>query len=305
MDPVSLAVGGLLALVFGVAIFNSDDDDSSSDGGTQENSAGLTLDPETGTVTGTDDDDTITTAALGDSPADYLVVNAGAGDDTVVADPEGINDPEIWVDGGDGDDVLTVIGAFNSRTEGGAGDDVLNVSPTAAGAYGGEGNDTINYDDSHRVTFEDTRVHGGAGDDVINGTMDTTAYHSRVNFYTGDGADEMNLTLDLDDVVIETDHLGELMFDGSMNVTSVQDFDPQNDILTIDPTSHLDGSGMLNGQTAEITYTGYDVTEDELGTLVTLNYDAVSASETLNMTLTVHLFGVTDVPADAIRIVTG
>lgn len=85
------------------------------------------------------------------APADYLVVNAGAGDDHVVADPEGINDPEIWVDGGDGDDVLTVIGAFNSRTEGGAGDDVLNVSPTAAGAYGGEGNDAVD-SDSHSVT---------------------------------------------------------------------------------------------------------------------------------------------------------
>lgn len=89
-----------------------------------------------------------------------------------------------------------------------------------------------------------------------------------------------------------------------INQHAVQDFDPQNDILTIDPTSHLDGSGMLNGQTAEITYTGYNVAEDELGTLVTLNYPR-RIHETLNMTLTVHLFGVTDVPADAIRIVTG
>lgn len=69
MDPVSLAVGGLLALVFGVAIFNSDDDKLQLRWRHPENSAGLTLDPETGTVTGTMMINyTITTAALGDGP---------------------------------------------------------------------------------------------------------------------------------------------------------------------------------------------------------------------------------------------
>lgn len=304
MDPLALVAGGILAAILGVAIFDDDDDDNNSDDTDTdvENSEGLTLDEATGTVTGTDDDDVITTSVLGDSPDTYGVVYGGAGDDTILADPG------YEAHGEEGDDVLTVIGAYGGVTDGGAGDDVLNVAPLSSVVLGGEGNDTINYNDLNRGWDEGNQIDAGDGDDVINSHMNVGASWSGVALETGDGTDEVNLTLDLEDVSIDSESGTEFVFDGSGLVASVADFDPQNDVLTIDPTAYLDtgdGDAELNGEAADISYTGYEVVEDDAGTTVFLNYDAISSSETVEMALQVRLTGATGIPADGIRIITG
>ena len=241
----------------------------------------------------------ITPTLLGDSVDDYYSVHAGAGDDTVVADPG------FEAYGEDGDDVLTVTDAYGGVTDGGAGDDVLNVTPISSVVLGGEGNDTINYDDTHRGWEEGNRIDAGNGDDVINAHMEVGISASGAPVSTGDGADEVNLTIAADNVEIDTESGNGYVFDGNQEILLVSDFDAQNDILTIDPTTHNGETATLNGQAAQLTYTGYEVTEDDNGTTVILSYDAVSASETQEMTLNVRLSGATGVPADAIRVITG
>ncbi|RCW85148.1 hypothetical protein [Paracoccus lutimaris] len=296
MDPVSLVVGGMLAVVFGVAIFNSDDDDSGSDDSTPENSEGLTLDPETGTVTGTDGDDMITTEALASPEDAYGNVNAGAGNDTVVADFGG----EIL--GGAGDDILTVETIYSGLVDGGEGDDIINVEPITGDIFGGEGNDTVNYDGVRTARDELVVIDTGAGDDVINAERYLDILTSAPEFVTGDGSDQINIEFDLSNGALSTDLTSGVLVGGTRLMATVTDFDAANDILTIDPTAHLDDDATLDGAPATITYNDYELVEDEDGTTIILNYTVASASQTLPMTLEVALTGATGIPADAIQI---
>ncbi|WP_147273286.1 calcium-binding protein [Paracoccus lutimaris] len=147
-----------MALLFSVAIFNGDDDSPATDRDADE----LTLDPETGTVTGTGGDDVIDLDEPGSSTDGYMNVSAGGGNDTVTSEHGGM------IFGEAGDDLLTVLNDNGGVTDGGAGNDVLNVTPIAGQVLGGEGNDTINYDGNESLPETGITVDAGAGDDVVN-----------------------------------------------------------------------------------------------------------------------------------------
>jgi Ca2+-binding RTX toxin-like protein len=102
------------------------------------------------------------------SKVNKIVVNAGAGDDTVTMDAD-IEVPAT-MNGGDGDDRLT----------GGAGADVLNGQNGWNFLYGGAGNDTLNAGGG----AYSCELHGGSGDDrLVGGTHTVTGLY-------GDGGDD-------------------------------------------------------------------------------------------------------------------
>ncbi|MDQ3741203.1 MAG: hypothetical protein M3389_09705, partial [Actinomycetota bacterium] len=75
-------------------------------------------------------------------------------DPTEVRCAIGENGPRVWVELGDGDDELTVVGALESKVDGGAGNDVVK---------GGDGPDKLRGDD------HDDTLDGGAGTDDVDG----------------------------------------------------------------------------------------------------------------------------------------
>jgi Ca2+-binding RTX toxin-like protein len=73
---------------------------------------------------------------------DRLIVNAGAGDDVVVASGLSATAIQLTEDGGDGADVL-IGGRGNDNLLGGAGDDILIGGPGQDILDGGLGNNIL------------------------------------------------------------------------------------------------------------------------------------------------------------------
>ncbi|HWE97503.1 MAG TPA: hypothetical protein VG269_26330 [Tepidisphaeraceae bacterium] len=97
----------------------------------------------------------------GDNKADVSISGAG-GNDTIVVDTLTDTAPTSFIDGGDGNDFIIVLGGNNSVVYGGNGDDTL----ASAGGMdmlidGGNGKDTI-------IAFSnDSIVTGGNGTDFV------------------------------------------------------------------------------------------------------------------------------------------
>ncbi len=117
-----------------------------------------------------------------------LIINAGAGDDTVVVNnpdrPDSANDLDtVTVNGGDGNDVIrfealpdeTTTPFTGAAADGGAGNDVIDGSsitvPTSLNLIGGAGNDTLTGGpavDGLVGDAGDDTIIDSPGDDVIN-----------------------------------------------------------------------------------------------------------------------------------------
>jgi Ca2+-binding RTX toxin-like protein len=116
---------------------------------------------------------------------DQVIVNAGAGNDTVTIPAKWTNSNSraltTSIYGGDGDDTLGGGDAANDLIDGGAGDDLIGGSFGWDSLFGGRGNDTLNGGDG--PTFlsggdgadllnggaREDALDGGEGDDVLNG----------------------------------------------------------------------------------------------------------------------------------------
>ena len=162
-------------------------------------------------LSGGDGDDIINSGGGGDA------IDGGAGDDTVVADGGddqialGDGDDEaqviaetgdITVDGGDGQDLLTIFGddaaadAFQV-TENAGGVRTQRVSPSVFQVdamavetlilNGQGGNDSFDIDDLSGADVGTVETFGGAGDDTLDGTDATT----RLRAFGGIGADTL------------------------------------------------------------------------------------------------------------------
>jgi Ca2+-binding RTX toxin-like protein len=140
-------------------------------------------------------------------PADDLVVNALAGDDTVSASTLQADAPRLTADGGNGDDEL-----FGGRGRdillGGDGDDLADGNQADDVAFLGAGQDAFRWDPGDGSDV----VEGQAGEDALrfngsgaNELFDVSANGQRVRFFRN----VANIVMDLDDVErIETNALG-------------------------------------------------------------------------------------------------
>jgi uncharacterized secreted protein with C-terminal beta-propeller domain len=134
-----------------------------------------------------------------------IVINGGAGDDTITVDTDGWRVPVV-LNGGDGNDTLTG-GDGHNEINGGAGDDVLTGGPSGDTLNGGDGNDTLNGgkgndtlnggDGNDVITGGDghNKLNGGAGDDVLTGGSHSDTLNGgdgNDTLYGGGGNDTLN-----------------------------------------------------------------------------------------------------------------
>ena len=252
MEPASLLAGGLIALLFAIPFFNDDDD--------SDEPATPALDPENGTVTGTEGADNIDLVAVNDEETDpevdYDIVYGREGDDTLSALAGGS------VYGDDGDDIIEFDQARGDTLDGGAGDDVLTGTASGAEVLGGTGNDTVNItwgtdDQDEGVTIDlgdgddlvvfdgpvgiDYIIRGGAGDDTFR-IMDASANPNISSiaplFYGSEGDDVYEFTLRPDENAVIPEDPG---FTGYAHFGSVyntpEGFQSGSDRLVVDPYS--------------------------------------------------------------------
>ncbi len=152
------------------------------------------------------------------SPGDYSIVSGGAGNDTIESTQNSLNVDTNQIDGGSGDDVITVTG--RTIAKGGDGNDSIKILYDQTYGFigdatieGGAGNDTISSEstlnlpnsgiDQEKIVF---LLDGGAGDDYINFSI-TTGSNLTSMIDGGSGFDVLGgltisgnapITLDLD-----------------------------------------------------------------------------------------------------------
>jgi Ca2+-binding RTX toxin-like protein len=133
-------------------------------------------------VTGEDVDDVIVVSinqsartftvdgkTYGGGKASYITIYALGGNDTVTVSGTGDGPVGASVLGGDGDDTIT-LDNVSGAAWGGAGNDQLDFSDSyRAEAYGEDGNDHVTL----RGACVDARVHGGDGNDLLLGSACT------------------------------------------------------------------------------------------------------------------------------------
>jgi hypothetical protein len=161
-----------------------------------------------------------------------VVVNAGAGNDTVLVDGSEFGfdtNPRIGVtvNGGDGNDSITTKLPSSSNTpydtqvylDGGGGDDFLNVqNDGSATLVGGDGNDTFTSNGNEDGLFES--VFGGDGNDIVEADLDTLivvydggAGTNTVDFggpnatYLLDGQIDLNQYVNVHNVILGSDNV--------------------------------------------------------------------------------------------------
>jgi Ca2+-binding RTX toxin-like protein len=166
----------MIGTMLGLGSASSEDDTDSDDDMSPED-----IDILLGqSATGTEGDDHI--KLIEGDPVDDagpVTITGGDGDDLLdlfdpTASPSDIEPSSSYVytnafiDGGDGDDTISVS-AYFSTINGGDGDDVINIFGVGGSSIfnGGDGNDTIT---GYSLYQDSTYIVGGAGDDVIDVT---------------------------------------------------------------------------------------------------------------------------------------
>ncbi|CAM2972989.1 hypothetical protein SAMN04488021_10277 [Paracoccus aminovorans] len=275
MEPAALIFGGLIALMLGVAIFDDDDEPDRE----PEPEPEPEMDDQ-GRVTGTDRDDDL---AYDETASPYPTeIHAGAGNDTVSL--------SLGVDtyGEDGDDVILIDTSYGSVIDGGAGNDQIRVDRAIkTEVLGGDGDDTISLID--RAMDEPNVIDAGAGNDMVliakspslgsdwNHTTDVTL---------GEGADHLQLDMQQGDI-----NPGQA---GSGTAVEVSDFDPTQDVLTI------------NIPAAEQNYLGHNVIARNGGTEIELRYLGLDAEEEpMEYLSIIRLVGVQSLLPSSFHVVTG
>ena len=205
---------------------------------------------------------------------DEVKVEGGEGDDTITVD--GTFSDDVMVKGGEGDDTITLDGTYSGevKVEGGGGADTITVSGTydeaivkgGGGAdklYGGGGDDTLKGEGG------DDLLSGGAGDDILDGGggEDTALYSGEFN--------EFSIIIEVDGSVTITHSEGSEGTDTLIDVETVQfsdktvSIDPETgSIEIVNEHPVLSGDGELTVEsdgTATITGDDIMVTDAEDG----------------------------------------
>ncbi len=132
-----------------------------------------------------------------DTAPGHVTIYMGAGNDSVVLSRNVIIAGDVWLDGGDGNDALSVTGATFRRQlniYGRAGNDTISVqNATTEGLLrikGKSGDDLISL--SNLTANGEIRIEGGAGADGVSFKNVTTAARTKIN--TGSGDDNIAIT---------------------------------------------------------------------------------------------------------------
>ena len=138
---------------------------------------------------------------------DQLVVNGGAGNDTIDASSLPLGTITLTLDGGAGDDML--FGAQGSETLlGGIGNDVLNGGIGADIMKGGAGDDTYVVDNAGDVAME----NAGEGNDTVFSTANFALSANVENLVLQGGADLQGFGNDLANAILG--NVGNNLIDG-------------------------------------------------------------------------------------------
>ncbi|MCV2446759.1 hypothetical protein [Paracoccus sp. DMF] len=272
MEPAGLLIGGILALALGFAFFGDDDDEAPAQPEPE-------MDDE-GRVTGTDGGDEI---AYDYTDHPYPTeIRAGAGDDSVSL--------AMGVDtyGEAGDDVIRMEDANVNVIDGGDGNDRIVLDRAIrADVRGGDGDDTISMND--RSVEGTSSIDAGAGEDIVQIGKDpslSSDWNHTIPVELGAGADSLQI-----DFTAGTMSPGQA---GSGTSAEVSDFDPAEDILTI------------NIAEGDETFLGYEVVERDGNSEVVLTYRGIGSDEQpMEYSAVVRLLGVSDLPASSLQVVTG
>ena len=174
------------------------------------------------------------------------------------------------LDGGDGNDTLTVVGGSNNTLNGGAGNDLLSVQGGLNMLYGGAGKDTFSFEEGNHIIMDYT-----AGEDVIeiaSGSISKTELVNDgkdVKFTVGEGSitvtDGAGKTISLKDSrgsYTASDSAIELGGDfvGTMDASEYLDTVVTVDGSASNGTQSLNGNGnaniMTGGTSADKMYGG-------------------------------------------------
>ena len=231
-------------------------------------------------------------------------LRAGRGEDNVhVMDRDGT------FSGGAGEDRMSAYGGIGQTLDGGHGDDTVTGNQLGgARLFGGEGDDRVTLDqaiDAEYSSFAD----GGNGDDTLfsNITPLDGASQSFGILRGGDGDDTFTLRLTPNDaaynIAVANGTLDEVNADGDPVVDSgvmaqIDDFNPDNDTLSIDVNWSLESENSLHD------FRDFELSERDGGTDVNLIFDALrpDTDGTYELVSTVRLEGVTGLSKDDITV---
>lgn len=320
--------GGLLAAFLGHEIFSDDDDDdndnTAADGVTDDD---VKVDDDF--AGGNNGDNEIVQTVTADGIENFMTAYGMGGNDTITM----ISGGSAY--GGTGDDVLIVEDHLRLPTilpggddaydlydrdtiDGGAGNDKIEVDRVVdTQINGGEGDDTISYEEAEDFpanNYVPNDIDAGAGDDVIDATVEVGADDKPLGVTLGEGQDTLSIEFDMDDIFIGTVIDEQGMFRGHDAGVVVTDFNPDEDILVIEPDTDPKNfaTDYPGAHDAALTYDGVTIVEAKGNTYVVIRYaenipdepDDYSVGVT-GVSSVVVLQGVTGVPASAIKVVTG
>lgn len=256
MDPTYIGLASFLTLALGlVTISNSDDSDASDDAPPDEP---VLSDDDGQTLTGTDGDDVLVSEGSHSDGTGPSTILGGAGDDLIEGDV-------LEVRAGEGDDTVRIVEEMDGHygidegddliVYGDVGDDLIVVDNAAgAAAYGGDGNDTIEF--NQYSWFSSNTISAGAGDDLIS----VSGYFNNENgdrtptIELGEGADTLNWDVGIGG--FHTDYYGHK----SGAIGLVSDFNSDEDVLNVNVTGF------------EGLYQGHVVEEDASGSRLSLSF---------------------------------
>ena len=144
------------------------------------------------------DDQSFTLDGITYSGVYYIYVFGNGGNDTINVSAPGAGSIAASVDGGDGNDQLSLN--FDGGIWGGEGDDVINLSNSFQGEASGDGGDDQVF---VRGECVDAEILGGNGNDLI----DATGNNYRVVIRGGEG----------DDTIYGTEYNDQIYGDGGSN----------------------------------------------------------------------------------------
>ncbi|MFW2589092.1 calcium-binding protein [Sagittula sp. SSi028] len=227
-------------------------------------------------------------------------INGGAGNDVIQAHGDGTvlqsgdgrddiagNFSDSTIDGGFGNDSLTITGAGNLLS-GGDGADAIIIDGTDNTVHGGSGNDTITATGGGVIT-------GGGGFDFIEILMQPDDI-AGLDLTGGTGIDVFELHFD----DLPGDATAPALDDPDAilprDIGVIQDFDGGNDLLVIQLPSDSAGYSFGELTLREVTDPDSGIT----GTEATLSYIHENGAA---RALTVHMAGVSNLPASSIQLV--
>ena len=273
-NPLDLVDNALDLLMSGG---DESEDGEGSDEGDQDEDPVTALTRDGDTLFGTEGDDSIGADELSevDQLDNFGTLDLLDGDDTLTF--RGELNFYSTVNGGAGNDSLTAQSDYETVLNGDEGDDTLTAG-IGNSAYGGAGDDLINYDHGGGSgDYNVAQLDGGEGDDTIllseaigisNLFPDTSSAVVR----GGEGADTIVFEL-IDAVTEATGDIFDVGFEGEDEATiRINDFNPEEDTLVFDISSFA-----ANGN---LDYQGAELTEEEAGAYVLrLSFLAEGATE--------------------------